>query len=486
MALSVPQVDDQRVQQALNSIATSFPLTTQLLVDEVITTTKIVDGSITAEKVAAEAIQAGHIEAGTITATQIKAATITGDKIAANTITATNIAANTITAEEIEAGSITVDELDVDELSAITADLGTITAGSLDAVTITGTTITGGTLQTAAEGARVVIDSDGIRGINASAKEQFDFDTTTGILTATAVISSLAGSEIDTEHLAGQITETQIEDDSISTPKLQANIIEGKHLAVETLGALKADLGTITAGTLTGVTFQTSAEAPRVYMDSEGFHVENGEGDEALTISEDIFAFPMTDSNVGPREQIIAWLDEAGEPQVEIFGWDNSYPSLRMYTNREFEYDDSLIELEATAKGGGASLIIDGNVVGRYVKAGAGVKSVFIINSEDQSDFLQLPSTAKREAMWGTVNASGTKIRGSAGWTSSKVATGTYKITFTEERDEIVSPTFSTFETSNTTPLRVKAATKTYFEIYTKESGGKNLDDSAFTFQVMA
>lgn len=165
MALSVPTVDDQRVQQALNSIATQFPLKTQLFATEVITTDKIVKEAITAALIQAEAIQASHIEAGTITATQIKAATITGDLIAANTITAANIAANTITANEIEANSITATELNVTELSAISANLGTVTAGSLDAVTITGTTIIGSTIRTAEPGTfpRVDLDSLGFR-----------------------------------------------------------------------------------------------------------------------------------------------------------------------------------------------------------------------------------------------------------------------------------------------------------------------------------
>jgi hypothetical protein len=144
---------------------------------------------------------------------------------------------------------------------------------AIDAMTITGTTI-----RTAAPpAARVEIDSLGIRGINASAIEKFNFDVTTGILEATGVISSETGSSIDTEHLAGQITETQIEDDSISTPKLQANSVTADEIDVDDLSAINADLGTITAGLVTGATFRTSSSSSRVQMDSTGlFYTGDG------------------------------------------------------------------------------------------------------------------------------------------------------------------------------------------------------------------
>jgi hypothetical protein len=81
----------------------------------------------------------------------IEAGTITGDKIAANTITANNIAANTITA----------DKMNVNELSAISANLGHITAGLIETVEMIGSVITGGVLQTAATGNRIVINQSG-------------------------------------------------------------------------------------------------------------------------------------------------------------------------------------------------------------------------------------------------------------------------------------------------------------------------------------
>ena len=52
-------------------------------------------------------------------------------------------------------------------------------------------------------------------------------------------------------NTSNQITETSIADDSISTPKLQANSVTANEINVSQLSAISADLGAITAGTIT-------------------------------------------------------------------------------------------------------------------------------------------------------------------------------------------------------------------------------------------
>ena len=81
-----------------------------------------------------------------------------GGIISANTVTATQIAADTITVDQMAANSITATEINVSNLSSVNADLGSCTAG----------TLTGGTIQTAASGARVNLTTDGINGYNSS------------------------------------------------------------------------------------------------------------------------------------------------------------------------------------------------------------------------------------------------------------------------------------------------------------------------------
>tara|TARA_R110002020_G_scaffold404159_1_gene614243 strand:- start:503 stop:1801 length:1299 start_codon:yes stop_codon:yes gene_type:complete len=83
---------------------------------------------------------------------------IDGGIVTANTITATQIAADTITVDQMAANSITATEINVSNLSSVNADLGSCTAG----------TLTGGTIQTAASGARVNLTTDGINGYNSS------------------------------------------------------------------------------------------------------------------------------------------------------------------------------------------------------------------------------------------------------------------------------------------------------------------------------
>ena len=111
---------------------------------------KVIDasGTVSFQTGSTTFIDGGIITANTVTATQIAADTITASQIAADTITATELAANSVTASEI----------DVANLSAISADLGTVTAG----------TITGGTIQTAASGQRLVVGSTGLQAINSS------------------------------------------------------------------------------------------------------------------------------------------------------------------------------------------------------------------------------------------------------------------------------------------------------------------------------
>ena len=112
-------------------------------------------------------LDGGIISADSITATQIAASTITTTELAANTITADDIAAGTITATELDAGAVTAAKINVSTLSAIVADLGTVTAG----------TITGGTVQTAASGARVELASSGLNAYKADGTQTVDINT---------------------------------------------------------------------------------------------------------------------------------------------------------------------------------------------------------------------------------------------------------------------------------------------------------------------
>lgn len=127
------------------------------LANAAVSNVHIVAGTITGDRLLANTITAGQIAAGAITATQIAANTITGGNIAAGTITGANILAGSVNADRLVAASITAGLL---AANAVTAT--TIAAGAID-----GKTITGATVQTAASGSRVVLDSAGIKAYNA-------------------------------------------------------------------------------------------------------------------------------------------------------------------------------------------------------------------------------------------------------------------------------------------------------------------------------
>ena len=97
-----------------------------------ITATEIADGSISTPKLAANAVTANEIAAGSVTA----------NKVAANAITTGAIAAGAITSDKIAANAVTANHISVGSLSAISATMGTVT---------------GGTFQTAASGARAIM-----------------------------------------------------------------------------------------------------------------------------------------------------------------------------------------------------------------------------------------------------------------------------------------------------------------------------------------
>lgn len=114
------------------------------IADGAITAPKILAGAVTTEKLVALGVTAEKIASLAVTTDKLFALAVTADKIAANAITATKIAAGVIEAIHIKAGAITADKLDADAIN--------------------GKTITGATVQTAASGPRIVMNSSSFVG----------------------------------------------------------------------------------------------------------------------------------------------------------------------------------------------------------------------------------------------------------------------------------------------------------------------------------
>lgn len=381
-----------------------------------------------------------------VTGEYIVPATIENKHIKTGTIKAEKIEAGTITATEIKAGTITAEKMNVTELSAITSNLGTITAGE-----IKGTTIIGATIKTAAAGARVELTSAGIKGINAAAVTKFNFDVTTGILTATAVISAEEGSTIPTKVLSGQIKETQIENEAISTPLLKANAvtaakilagtitavqiaantITAEKLSVATLSAITANLGTITAGTIEGVSFK------------------------------------LPENEVKGSANSLAWISGGVEKSViyAVSSGGGKTHSLHLLAGGEHPASLSVESVDST----------DNAVI---LAAITGHGSRVIHNSAEESSFPQLPSTSKVRIVYGSVSAAGAKISGD-GFTVARPATGDYRITYSTKFT--TAPVITAMDASNTQRTASGSSTAEEGRVLMSNGAGA-LENIAFNF----
>lgn len=252
-----------------------------------VTASTIVAGAVTLDKLAANSVNASKIVAGSITAAQLAANTITGSKIAAATIAAGNLAAGSVTSDKIVAGAVTAGKIaagavTANELAAncITAtngkiasiDAGKITTGYLDAgriragsitVTLLGNDVTG-SIDTANHNA--VSAQDAAREAGERAEEA-------------AVVAN---------NNKSQIKDWQYEDKTtINGGAIQARTIDAEKLNVQSLSALSANLGTVTAGTIQsadgnlvlnlntgdGLRIKNSKKATELIADGDGTRV---------------------------------------------------------------------------------------------------------------------------------------------------------------------------------------------------------------------
>lgn len=221
-------------------------VTTPKLAAGSVTAGKIVAGTITATQIAAGTIVASNIASGTITATQISAGTITSKEIAAETIKGTNIAATTITGAKIVAETLEAGHLKAGTITATQIAAGTITASQIAAHTISAGQIEAGSI------------------------------TSTEIAANTITANQIAAATITGKEIAAvTITAANIASGTILGGNIASGTITAGNITISKLSALSGDLGTITAGIVTGATLRTAATGSRVVIDSEGLHAFN-------------------------------------------------------------------------------------------------------------------------------------------------------------------------------------------------------------------
>lgn len=123
----------------------------------------------------------------------------------------------------------------------------------------------------AKDGGLVAFDGTTGKKIKAAGKivaEQIEAGTITAELIAAHTITAK-------EIAAGTITATEIAAATITGANIAGATITASNITIAKLSALSADLGTITAGTVTGATLRTAAAGSRVVIDSEGLHAFN-------------------------------------------------------------------------------------------------------------------------------------------------------------------------------------------------------------------
>lgn len=320
------------------------------------------------------------------------------------------LVADSITANYIAAGAITSSELSAGSVVAGKIAAGTIVSGDIAAGEIKATNIAADAIES--------------KHIKAEAVESSD------IKANTIVAGNIA---------ASTITATQIASETITGAKIAAGTIAATKLTVSELSAITANLGTITAGTITGATFRTSGD--ETVLNSEGLHIK-----EATTGSPGSLNTIEWREGSTPRESLAAYL-LSERHTLRLSSYSTAH-NAHLYI-RSHPSDTTKTDLLASA-----------NAVDKI-----------LINESGESSYLQLTETAKRVVHHGGISAAGAKVAGSTGWTCEKVSTGLYKIKFSPAFTVSPHVTFSVAETGERIPLRVQTATTseaTYYTVNTK------------------
>jgi uncharacterized protein YjbI with pentapeptide repeats len=264
LAITAQQIENATItaQQIANATITATQIadatiTAQQIANATITAQQIANATITGAQIASATINGTNIAASAITGTHIQDAAITGAKIAGGTITASNIATGTITANEIQDLAITASKI---------ANL-TITAGQIANATITGAKIASATI-TGSLIATATITGSNIAGGTITGSNIAGGTITGGnIANSTITDSLIANATITGAKIASAtITGSNIAAGTITASNIAAGTITADRMSVSQLSAIAADLGTITAGMITGATIRTSASGARTEM----------------------------------------------------------------------------------------------------------------------------------------------------------------------------------------------------------------------------
>jgi hypothetical protein len=205
-------------------------------------------GQITATQISDGAISTPKLSAGSVTATAIAAGSIQASALAANSVTASSIAANSISSSALQSDSVVAGKVAAGAISTTALQSSVITSDKIAANAITATAIAANSISSSA------LQSNSVIAGKISA----------GAISATALQTNI----ISTVHLeSNSITSDKIKSGAIIADKIEVGAVTAAKISVSQLSALTADLGTVTAGTVTGATVQTASSGARSVMD---------------------------------------------------------------------------------------------------------------------------------------------------------------------------------------------------------------------------
>jgi len=164
--------------------------------------------------------------------------------------------------------------------------------------------------------------------------------------------------------------------------------VTAAKMAIGELSAISANLGAVTAGTITGATFRTSAANPKVAFDSTGFYVTDSEGNKTTQVTTSGLTLPES-GEVVKSSDAVRWVTSKGNPSAAIFG-------------QRVESNFRRLVLEAGAKGSEES---HGEILVKVLRLTAPTpewKEKVLLRKNEESDFLQLTAAAKRKVAFGT------------------------------------------------------------------------------------
>ena len=218
-----------------------------------ITTDQLAANSITANNLAANSVQANVIASNIIDTKHIISGSITTETLAANAITTEKLAANAVTANSIAANSISANSIQANSISAETLAANAVTANSIASNSITTNSILAGSIDAATIGAFAVTAGKIDAGAVTAETIEANAITANSIATGSVTAETLAANAVTANAIAANsITANAIAANSVKADSIEANAVTAEKVSVVNLGAISANIGDITAGTLKG------------------------------------------------------------------------------------------------------------------------------------------------------------------------------------------------------------------------------------------